>query len=55
MGNILNGFLSTIQRRDKGSFFGDIKSEVNSVINTILLLVKQFLWDKHLAVQIFMN
>ena len=44
VGNILNGFYPQFNLGRKEAIFGDIKSEGNSVINTVLLLAKQFLW-----------
>ena len=44
VGNILETYFPNFTLGRKEAIFGDIKSSGDSVINTMLLLAKQFLW-----------
>ena len=44
VGNILTSYYPNFKLNQKEAIFGDINSKGDSVINTLILLAKQFLW-----------
>lgn len=46
VGNILTYYFPQFKLGRKEAIFGDVNSKGNSVINTMLLLAKQFLWKQ---------
>ena len=44
VGNILTLYFPNFKLERKEAIFGDINSRGDSVINTVILLAKQFLW-----------
>ena len=46
VGNMLNSYYPGFRLTQREAIFGDINSKGDSVINTVILLSKQFLWKQ---------
>ena len=46
VGNFLTSYFPDFKLGRKEAIFGDVRTKGNSIINTILLLSKQFLWKQ---------
>ena len=44
VGNVLKNYFPGFNLGKKEAIFGDVNSEGNSIINTVLIMAKQFIW-----------